>query len=494
MSPRHARGQSSDEVRLVYDVFTPTTQARVNFVPRDTVNDRLVDALRTPGKQIVVYGESGSGKSTLLQRKLEELYEDHITTRCSAASTFDSILLDAFDQLNNYYIESKNTTASAARKAAIATEIAGIKANFEAQNKNESSSTSRRVVQPQVTTQRLADALGEEGLCWVIEDFHKVPREEKQPLAQAFKIFSDFAYKHPAVKVVAIGATETAREVVEYDKEMRHRVAEIKVLLMTDEELKTILQNGASLLNINVTSIQDSIVKFSAGLPSVCHHLGLNLCLSAGIDRTQVAPVALGEEVARAAVARYVDESSDTVKAAFDLALKRHRVRRFDNTRLILSALARGSLEGLSNNDIYKIVREQQPDYPQSNLTQYLAELTSESRGLILMQSTDGRYRFSDPLYHAYAQALFLPENELPRSLDIFGYTLWNSVSKDIERYLVTGLQATTADVDHTSWGNFQRLRTLRKHNLLVSYSSSDPSAESQQAQETQDKPGSAAD
>jgi ABC-type transport system involved in cytochrome bd biosynthesis fused ATPase/permease subunit len=60
---------SSSPRRSVFEVFTPTTQARVNFVERDTVNDRLVDALRTPGKQIVMYGDSGSGKSTLLQRK-----------------------------------------------------------------------------------------------------------------------------------------------------------------------------------------------------------------------------------------------------------------------------------------------------------------------------------------------------------------------------------------------------------------------------------------
>src|SRR5688572_14807734 len=86
----------------VFDVFTPTTQANINFVARDAVNDRLVDAIRTPGKQLVVYGETGSGKSTLLQRKLNELYTDHITTRCSSTSTFESILLDAFDQLDKF--------------------------------------------------------------------------------------------------------------------------------------------------------------------------------------------------------------------------------------------------------------------------------------------------------------------------------------------------------------------------------------------------------
>lgn len=92
-------------MHTVYDVFTPTTPARLNFVDHPEVYDLVVDALRTPGKQVVVYGESGSGKSSLLAKKLEELYPDHITTRCSAASTFETILLDAFDQLDEFYVD-----------------------------------------------------------------------------------------------------------------------------------------------------------------------------------------------------------------------------------------------------------------------------------------------------------------------------------------------------------------------------------------------------
>ena len=50
----------------VKEVFTPTTPARVAFVARDAINDRLVNALEMPGKQLIVYGHSGSGKTTLV--------------------------------------------------------------------------------------------------------------------------------------------------------------------------------------------------------------------------------------------------------------------------------------------------------------------------------------------------------------------------------------------------------------------------------------------
>ena len=58
---------------------------------------------------------------------------------------------------------------------------------------------------------------------------------------------------------------------------------------------------------------------------------------------------------------RYVRESSDTLKASFDQALRRHKVRKFDNCRLILSALAYGPAEGLLHNEVLAKIRETVP-------------------------------------------------------------------------------------------------------------------------------------
>src|SRR5580658_8220840 len=95
------------ETRLV---FTPSSPAKISFIERDnTVNDELVDALKTPGTQIILYGHSGAGKTTLIVNKLTQTYENHIITRCMVDMTMNHVIVDAFDQLNVFYEKEKST-------------------------------------------------------------------------------------------------------------------------------------------------------------------------------------------------------------------------------------------------------------------------------------------------------------------------------------------------------------------------------------------------
>lgn len=427
----------------VYDVFTPTTQAQVNFVDRDAINDDLVNALRTPGKQLIVYGESGSGKSTLLLNKLHQIYSDHITTQCSSAMTYDQLLLDAFDQLDQYYLAGRTSSKGRTVSAGLITDFSRIRASIDASLTESTTKSTARVLPPQLTAQRLAQFLGAKGMCWVVEDFHKMPESEKLPFAQSMKIFCDASARYPEVKTITIGAADTARQVVEYDPEMSRRVAELLVPLMTDEELSSILINGQALLNIDLSELVPPIVQYSAGLPAVCHQLALNSCIENDILATEAQPVALSREDLKPAAELYVRDSSDTLKARFDKALKRHRVRRYDNCRLILAAVASGPLTGMLVSDILNGVRDVEPEYPTGNLTQYLRELTSDARGNILHLGSDGKYRFSDPLFYSFAQ-LTLLEQHHPKSTVSGGYV----------GYLV-GDTLTNITVSDSTWSNF---------------------------------------
>ena len=131
---------------LVHDVFTPTTPARLTFVERELINSKLVNALRTPGKQVVVYGYSGSGKTTLLVNKLHQLYENHITSRCMDGMKFEHLVLDGFDQLAPFYTVEKSLLKKSSIDTKIRQDYFAIKSQIGASSATETSVTAVRVL------------------------------------------------------------------------------------------------------------------------------------------------------------------------------------------------------------------------------------------------------------------------------------------------------------------------------------------------------------
>jgi len=223
------------------------------------------------------------------------------------------------------------------------------------------------------------------------------------------KVFMDMASSYKDLKVIAIGATGTAREVVQYDPEMRNRVAEIYVPLMTDEELTEIIEKGQRLLNFGIPKKdQGAIVKYSNGLASVCHQLCLNICFASGIVETLDQSKSVSSSDLESALKRYVDDASDSLKATFDKAVRQIRVRSFDNCRIILKALANAAPDGLTRADLLAEIRKTTRRYPPGNLTLYLNKLIKDDRGAILRyDSISGVYSFSDPLYQVFAKVVF---------------------------------------------------------------------------------------
>jgi len=391
----------------VRDVFTPTTPARLTFVERESINDKLVNALRTPGKQVVVYGHSGSGKTTLLSNKLTQLYENNVNTRCMRGLTFEQLVLDAFDQLSPYYLAEESSGSRDSASAQVGAEYWGIKGQISVGAESSRNLKHQRALPPQLTPQALARFLGGAKCCWVLEDFHKVDESAKIQVSQMMKVFMDMADSHKDVKIIAIGAVDTARQVVQYDAEMRNRVAEIHVPLMTDEEILEIIKKGERLLNVVVAGkIKTGIVHYSNGLASVCHHICLNACVAAGIEQTAEIPLQLGDDHLKAGLALYLEEASDTLKYAFDRAFKRKKSGKFDNCRIILRALSKCSQDGATHAEIMNAIGIAK--YPSGNLTLYLRELQSEARGSIIRHdSVSGKFSFADPIYRAFCLAYF---------------------------------------------------------------------------------------
>ena len=394
----------------VEDIFTPNKPATHTYVERTAVDELLTKALGTPGKQIVIYGESGTGKTTLVRNKLVVKDAMIIWTRCMSSMSFRDCLVDAFDSLEVFYdLQVRDrSTASQSRNVRGDVKLIGGEASWASSEEHEV--TSQRVLPPAVTPARIASEMGRLGACWILEDFHKLPPEQKKELSQVMKIFMDVSADYPTLKIIAIGAAGTAREVVALEGEMKNRVAELGVPLMTEPELRAILTAGEVLLNIRFDkTVVDGIVAYSSGLAGVCHQLALNCCLAASVFKTAEVAVSISSKAFEKAILQYVEEESDTTRGLFERAVKTDRERKYDNRRIVLRALSNfGFAEGATHAEMLNSIRQEYPEYPAGNLSHYAEELQKEERGaLVVFDDNAGRYRFASPFFHVYAHAIF---------------------------------------------------------------------------------------
>ncbi|MBP1631533.1 MAG: hypothetical protein H6Q15_2426 [Bacteroidetes bacterium] len=388
-----------------YSVFTPSQPAELTFVERDEVNKQLVDAIRTPGKQLVIYGYSGSGKTTLLNNKLNQLYSGVIESQCNKSTTIDQLKLEAFDLLDKYY----KTEMSTQKSFEISSSLKSLYSEIKASSKIQIGDRLERIVPIQLTDSRLAELIGEAESCWKIEDFHKVEKEHKQRLSQIMKVFMDASRKYKTTKIITIGAVGTGKEVVEYDSEMKERVSEIYIPLMSVDELEDIITKGEKLLNVEFPKdIKNKIVVYSNGLGSICHQLCLSMCTNNYIYETADEKYTFSKTDLELAINDYLSQNSATLKSTFDKAIKSSRKSKYGTTE-ILQAIINLKKEEVNSHEILDELRDKYDSkYPSSTLTTYLNQLITSERDEVLRINKDSNtYYFSNPFQKAYFELSF---------------------------------------------------------------------------------------
>ena len=142
------------------------------------------------------------------------------------------------------------------------------------------------------------------------------------------------------------------------------------------------------------------------GMPSTCHQLALSTCLERGVVSTQKVRLAFTWRDLDPAVRRWIDDSSDTIKAKLFRALGRRVIGKYDNCRIILGTIASGPLTGMTFDEIRAKIRSDIRDYPEKNLRRYLRELTKDERGQLLRAAGDGKWRFTSAIYHSIVQGM----------------------------------------------------------------------------------------
>lgn len=384
-------------------VFTPCMPARITFVERNDLNDDVITALQLPGIQLVIFGHTGTGKSTLLENLLFRVYEKQINTNCMKGMTFEQVMLDAFDQLGEFYVDEVTNNRRTSVTASMKTTYLSIQTQIQSLRESTQSQKHKRYIPPQLTPQGLAKLLGEAGYCWVLEDFHKIEGDEKEKLTQMMKVFVNLSDKYENLKIVALGAVSTAREVVQTDNEMRRRVSEIHVPLMNDDEIKEIIKKGCEVLNISIPEqLQNDIVHYSNGLAAICHKLCYFMCDAAEIKETLDETLEFDYSDLKEALKKHIKHEEDTIKKAFDRALK---IQNVDDT---LRVIANQNQDGAKLDSLLEWTKINQIRMVKEKFESDLQKLQQEEFGeLIKYDENSLKFSFSDPFYRSFSLAYF---------------------------------------------------------------------------------------
>ena len=381
----------------IQKVFTPASSAKLTFVRRSSIERKFHGQFKISGRQIIVYGHSGSGKTTFLNRYFGEHKIDYVTVHCDTSMSFEQIMLNTFDLMGLYYTQSGSLEETQGTTVTGGVEAKGIKSDAEYSASQTRVAHFARLVNPQITPQRLADALGSANKVLVIEDFHKLQEPEKKKLADMLKVFIDKANQYPSLKVVCIGAVDTAREIVKLDNNLKQRVYECEIPLLTDTEIEAIVKQGCKLLNIDMSKdLVERIVHYSNQLGALAHQLSFDMCDSYGITQTQKRKKYLTGEHFVNAVEAYIDARSDSLMEIYDRAVK-------DPLGwYILKAFSNQPQSKMSLKVISKRVNTQEHPFTENEITLKLAELCTAEIGILRSNFNSAMFTVSDPFWGAF--------------------------------------------------------------------------------------------
>ena len=223
------------KVYKVDEVFTASASLE-NYLPRIELENKLRQFINNRGKQIIIYGQSGGGKTTLIEHIKNTDNLRILESLCLKSSTIEKLIFDAFDQLDIYFTGEQVDAQTKKEYDKFKSDFKIIGAEVGQEHSSTRTNRTKRVIDIQLTAQRLSSFLGKANLIWLIDDFHKIKDSEKEEFSQMLKVFSTQSKNHPNLKIICVGAERSAREVINYDNEMDGRVSELPVPLLEDEE------------------------------------------------------------------------------------------------------------------------------------------------------------------------------------------------------------------------------------------------------------------
>lgn len=391
-------------------IFTPAKAADINYISRPELEKSIISNLKVPGKQIIALGVSGSGKTTIFRKILSQCKIEYVVTQCESTTSFQQLLLNAFDALNKYVTIEKRKSSEYNITTETTGGYKGIQSGIVANLQNAELETKVPLLPKQLEPQKLADYYGENNLVWIIEDLHKLQDGEKQRIADILKIFVDNANKYDTTKIICIGANENINELLTLDPDLKNRIAEIPITLLSDNIIRKIIQEGFSLLNIKISKdLEDKLVYYSAKVGSQAHQMCLDICEGAEIYQRLRKPKYLDDSVFSYAVDNFIKGQETT----FGLIYNQITEKNNSLGRHILKILSNDYPNKLNikeiKNKIYNYKKNLR--FSKEELLSELEMLCSPQFNVVTYNSRINKYSLSSPFWNIFLKLKYYKEN-----------------------------------------------------------------------------------
>ncbi|QIS42963.1 TIR domain-containing protein [Clavibacter capsici] len=237
----------------VEEVFKTSGIPTHTFV-RPSAYARLMVALRTPGRGVIVEGPSGIGKSTAITRALEEIGAHEDVTRLTARESTDIEYLEVLHELGGF-----GTV--------------------------------------------------------VIDDFHRLDDAVKSRIADLLKITADAEDK--SRKLVIIGINDAGKSLIDSSPDLTNRLEVIRFEVEPDSKIEELVSTGESAFNVSLAA-KALIVENAAGSFYIAQLLCMDACLQSELTERPELHTSVGTsyaEIQRKVVDRQRDRFGETVRS-----------------------------------------------------------------------------------------------------------------------------------------------------------------------------------
>ena len=264
---------------ILEKVFGVTNDDLATHVSRQEIDDCFNKAIRQK-RQIIVYGSSKQGKTTLLNAHIKQ--EDRIVVQCSPTTDLQDIYKTILKKLD-VTIQSSSNESSDDIKTKFNFKIKipmFAKAEVKVEKSADKLETISELQIDLNNAQDIAEIMKKyfPDKIVVLENFHCLEEKEQKLFAFDLRTFQDID-----VRVIIWGIWRERNRLVQYNGELQDRVAELSVEPWTKEHLKEIIRLGEKSLNIDMSDIENELIKESFGNVGMLQELCKECCYDAQV-------------------------------------------------------------------------------------------------------------------------------------------------------------------------------------------------------------------